>query len=455
MASSKTTLRPHLPRPYWLAGLAGLVFLGTLAALAPPALVIGLVLVFAGLVVLVSRPALVLLALLLGRSFIDGARDFYIFFPGTVYSFNLAGLFNIIGVGLAAYFLLRRLLRGDRLLPSAVLIAYAGFLLVGAVGIFGSVDPAASIKDWSRLAGSLGIVLLALEVASQSADQDETRRITARIITLVAVLPLAFGYYQALTGTGYYFPGYQGTEFALRPLGTFGHPAVLASFLVLVATLLAAAYALKWQLWPRPVVYAFGGLYLGLLVFTYARTEWLGGLVALGIIALLRFKRLLLAGAIGIALIFLAVPTVRERLTGQQAGESWAWRQDVWDASLYWAESAGPAGHGLDTSPQLLNWRLPHVDSPPHNDYLRVLVEAGFLGLLAFLTWQFALIHLGWRSFRRRPEKSSRVFGLTLAAMTVGGVVISFADNYLSYTSIQWYLWTIAGLLIAANYSRT
>ena len=37
-------------------------------------------------------------------------------------------------------------------------------------------------------------------------------------------------------------------------------------------------------------------------------------------------------------------------------------------------------------------------------------------------------------------------YALALAAVVVGGLVVSLTDNYVQYTSVQWYVWVLAAL---------
>jgi O-antigen ligase len=105
----------------------------------------------------------------------------------------------------------------------------------------------------------------------------------------------------------------------------------------------------------------------------------------------------------------------------------------------------------LATSPWHINRLLPKVDSPPHNDYLKVAIEMGVLGLVAYGVWLLALARHAWRAHRlaRAPAISWRA--LTLLAIVVAGIVMSATDNYLGYTAVQWYVWAIVALVPAGG----
>jgi O-antigen ligase len=126
---------------------------------------------------------------------------------------------------------------------------------------------------------------------------------------------------------------------------------------------------------------------------------------------------------------------------------------DVWDASLE-VIRCSPAwfGAGLDTSPTLINSVLVNVIAPPHNDFLRATLEMGVLGLLSFVLVNLSLLLFGWRTYRQ-PQLHLQVMGLTMLAVAAGGMVISLSDNYLSFVSVQWYNWTLVGLITASVYA--
>ncbi len=432
-----------------LGGLIGLAVAGALAVWLPPAVSLALVGGVLTLAVLGARPHWCLALLLLARSSVDGVRDVIQFFPGAWYGFNLAGLFNIVGLGLAFFFLARRLARGQSPLPTRPLQLYALFLLVSAISLPTSLHVAASLKHWTRLAGALGVALLALEIA----HQPQRVRLTLRVILLAALPPLAVGLYESFAGGGRFFPGYTNTLFAFRPDGTFDHPATLASFLIVVSALALSALAFGRLLFPRPILWLLVGASLTLLGLTYARAEWLGGAVALGIIGWRHYRRWMPAALLFLVGVLLFSGGVRERLFGWNANVSLVWRQDVWEVSRDLLAHPTLFGSGLETSLILINNIKPTITAPPHNDYLRLALETGWVGGLLFVMVMLATLHTGWRAYRRggvgAPEAAAdmAVLGLTLLAVTVGGAIISLADNYLGYASVQWYIWALVGLL--------
>ena len=427
----------------WIGAILVLfVAAGAAAFFLPPTLFaaafVGGVVILAWLV----SPKVVIVLLLLVRSSIDGFMELFqlSFTAGLPLTMNLAGAMNSLAVGLGFLTLAQRLVRRQPLLPTAPGWTYALFLAVCLPMIPGSVDPVAGVKEWARLASGLAIYLMATEVVH---DERQARRFTV-VILASSLLPLAVGWLQRLTGSGYFFLGFVGTEFAYRPQGTFAHPGILGSYLVIMLTMATTAYFGAPSAARRAALIGWGAATAGCLALTLARTEWLGFLVAMTVLGLLKQRRLAIMILVCAAVLLASVPLLRERLT---ATESVFWRLDLWQAaySLAWPPSF--LGLGLGTSPWHVNQILPLVDSPPHNDYLKVLLETGLLALLAYLGWLLALLRHAWRAYCRTIDRQIAWRALGLLAITAAGAVMSLSDNYLGHTAVQWYFWAFVALV--------
>ncbi len=425
-------------------GVALLLFgsAGVAAFLLSPALFVALLAVGGAVLVWLVLPEVVIVALLLLRSSVDGFMELFTLFAGSPLSMNLAGAVNSLAVGLGLLTLVRRLIRRQPLLVAGPGRAYALFLLVCLASIPGAVDPAISVKEWARLASALAIYLMVADVVH---DERGARRFLT-VLLASSFIPLLMAWLQWLTGSGYFFLGFIGTRFAYRPQGTFGHPAALGSYLVILLTLAAALYFSADTIRLRAALLAWVGVAGGALVLTMARTQWLGMMAAALVVGLARRWRLALLALAVAALLLAVVPLLRERLT---ASESVDWRLDLWQVSadLAWPPTA--LGRGLGNSPLYINQLLPKVDTPPHNDYLKVGIELGWVGWLAYGAWLLALLRHAWRAFRHAQEQSLAWRALALLAVVIAGLIMSLADNYLGYTAVQWYLWTLVALVPA------
>lgn len=428
---------------YWLWILVGLALFATMgfaAFLLPPTAFLAMLV--AGMVVLawLVQPQLVIAALLLARSSVDGFMELFTLFAGTPLSMNLSGAINSLAVGLGVLALVRRWMRRQPLLVAGPGKAYALFLIVCLLSVPGSLDLFAGVKEWARLASGLAIYLMVAEVVC---DERSVRRYTA-LILLSSLVPLAVGWAQRLTGSGYFFRGFVGTEFAYRPQGTFVHPAMLGNYLVLLLALAASVYFSVPSRILRTILVLWAGLAVGCLVLTLARAQWLEMLVVTLIIGFMKRRRLAFGTLVLAATLLLTVPLLQERLL---ASESVIWRSDLWQASLQYAWPPTLLGWGLGSSPWLVNQILPTVETHPHNDYLKAAIELGLVGLLAYGVWLLSLVRHAWRAYRGAEHSAIAWRALGLLAVAVAAAVVSVVHNYIGNTAVQWYLWAVVALV--------
>jgi putative inorganic carbon (HCO3(-)) transporter len=432
-------------RSTWQWISATLLFFGSIglaAFLLPPTLFAALLAAGAVALAWLVVPEAVILILVVARSSVDGVMELFTLFAGSPLSMNLSGAINSMAVGLGLLALARRLVRRQPFLVSAPGWTYALFLLACLISIPGSVDPAGGIKEWARLGSGLAIYLMVAEVVH---DERHARRFVIAILAS-SLVPLAVAVWQWLTGGGYFFLGFVGTEFANRPEGTFGHPAALGSYLVILLTLLITLFYSISSRAVRTLFLGWAAAATAALALTLARTQWLGMVVSGSVLGLLkRWRVAMLAIALAVMLV-LAVPLLRERLT---ATHSVGWRIDLWQAATTLAWPPTLRGLGLATSPWHINQLLPKVEAPPHDDYLKVLMETGVLGIMAYGAWLLALVRHAWLAYRHAEQPAIAWRAAGLLAIVAAGCIMSIADNYLGYTAVQWYLWALAALVPA------
>ena len=452
--------------PWWIAALVLFAAVGALSSVLPPLVVVMLV-TLAGVWLAVSVDvAALVLPLLLIRSATDSIMDLFTLFSGTPLEMNLAGALNSFTLGLGLAYALRRWLIADQSGRRHVILGIPGawwyltWLLIGLAGLSASIAPLETLKEWVRLASGLALFVLARPLAANPAR----RPALVWAIFLAALAPLALEFFQLATGTGYFFVGLADTAYAFRAQGTFGHPAILASFLLVVVALAGALWLTPDQpasgrLAPpgraarlsvrlsahaegSPKSAAFAMLALagvGLLL-TLARAQWLG--LWATVVVLLAFRRpRWLWLAILMPLALLALPPIRDRLASADAQDSVTWRLELWQVGVGLIDLTRVVGRGLSTFPVYVEQVLPpRYVAPPHNDYLKVLIETGALGVLTWAGWQLRWLLAAARRALTNP------YALALTAVVVGGLVVSLTDNYVQYTSVQWYVWVLAAL---------
>ena len=325
--------------------------------------------------------------------------------------------------------------------PGPVTWAALAFTAAAALGLPGGVAPGRGAIDLVRIAGAA----LLLVVVEQLVRTDDARRRLLVAVGLSALVPLAVLAGQYLTGAGADVSGA-----AERFTGTFNHPNPFGAYLglVLVTLLATRAAAGRWSGLASVMALACG---VG-LVATYARGAWIAALVGVAVVAALADRALLAKLGAALVAVLVLVPSATDRVLelGDErhlagtAGNSFTWRLDYWGAVLDLADNP-VTGIGLTGVSARLTTAV-----PPHNDVLRVYVETGGLGLVAYVTLLGAMAVVAWRCARRAPTALGRAVGVAAAGCGAAFLWLSVSSNLISQVVVLWYLWAPVGAASAA-----
>lgn len=365
-------------------------------------------------------------------------------------SLNLSAVIALTLIVLAGLLVLRRR-RG--LLPAATAGAWLCVWTAVALGTHGISSE--TLREGVR-EGSI----VALAVIVYNADRAISTPVAVRIVQLLAAAPALLALYQLATHTGMDLAG------TIRANGTFAHPDSAAMFFAIAAAT---------SLW----VYLDGGhRYLdALLVVLFAvatiATLSIDGLAALVAMLLvlgvlrpgsLRENRLPLFVAGIMVVAFFATPFGAHRIEREstsslasaehgEANTSLDWRLHKWQVLLTRWGSSPFLGRGLGTTtteePRPGNR---FAGKPPHNEYIRYLVETGVVGLAILLGGLALLIRA---LIRRRGGPDARDGAVSRSAtlalvIVIGCLVNSLADNTLLNSPTGY----AAALIVAAALSR-
>ena len=202
-----------------------------------------------------------------------------------------------------------------------------GFLLLAifafANGLRYGRPSMTTIRNFAEVALAITLFFLLVNSLRTEADIDLVARLimgagaaAAGIAVIFYVIPPAWTV-RVLDGLALFnYPGGYGAlryiedsvDNPMRAIGTMVDPNVLGGFLVLVALLTAPQLVSERPLFRRHWVVLFLGLDVLALYLTYSRGSLLGLLVGIIVIGLLRYRRWLLYGAIGVVLLLLLPP---------------------------------------------------------------------------------------------------------------------------------------------------
>lgn len=358
------------------------------------------------------------------------------------YSLNVSALLAVIVVILAISAYMRQS-ANIRNLPTK--IAWMLFILVTFVSAAVSFNHAASLAEWIRILSIFAIFLISFIVILENKDHGEI----LCAVAYSALIPSFVAAYQFVTDSGMTIPM---EGIANRIFGTFAHPNLLAYYLVFLIVIVWYLIIIKkGNLVVNSLVLAF---YIILLILTYTRGAWLALLLTFSLIGLIRYRRLLLFLLFSIIFIYLAVEPIRDRVDAiwqYNPDSSISWRQDIWNDGLNIARNKPYLGYGTGTSQKLLLEArgLEAGSSDPHNDYLKLFLENGLTGVFAYIALISALLFNLAKNYWKSQNPEQKDLYLILLSFSAAFFIMSFADNVLRNTALQWSFWAVMGGALA------
>jgi O-antigen ligase len=325
-----------------------------------------------------------------------------------------AGILILLGLGVATR--RRRGVISVLLMGSAALISN-----VYGVELYGEVVR----KEFFRLAS-----VLALIVVLFNSPGVVTVRRAAVAVQVVALVPAIVALGEWINGTGMLVSG------EIRPAGTLAHPnsaAVLFSISGLASFYVWSTYKSKYNL-----------CLLAVFVSALFATASLTGLATLAvmIIAFMVFdgmmtprKLLSVACTILGVLAFIRTPLGGSRLAGlfqegainSSATRSFDWRLRAWSELWQQVGKSPLFGQGLGSTTS----GLIVENNVPHNEYLRIIVELGFVGGTVVLVLVAMLTRALWRRLRLPSSRMQAALGL---ALLIGLMLNGITANTLLYS---------------------
>lgn len=308
-----------------------------------------------------------------------------------------------------------------------------------------------------------------------------------------AIIPILMGISQLIFRTGI-------TTFEIqdRIFGTFAHPNVFAFFIMFLFFLHHHYSTMSPTLfWERHYVARITTyiILIVLLLFTYTRAAWVGLAIYAAITTVLSYRRpslRILYVLAGVYLLLFPVsdwltnntdfrpanyPILARLTTRSEEADSVDWRLNLLRSNVRLIIK-GPQtwqGFGYGTFPIVWEHDRPESNqtddsAESHNDYLRLGVEVGIIGLtlycllLARLVWvsgslvisppsSYKLLQTSKTTWLRRlRERDLHLF--LFGSIIVFGVV-SLSDNMLHHTPVMWMIWSIWGTILAEAPWRT
>jgi putative inorganic carbon (HCO3(-)) transporter len=388
-----------------------------------------------GLMVLFNR-RLLLFAIILLRASGDIVLESTRFSLGG-FSTGIGGLINagviLIAVGLV--------IGKPKTMPRAAVLAWAGFLALGAFAVVLSPVRADGIRTYLDLCSYFAMFTIAFHLVRTPEDF----RFCLLLILFSSIGPVLYSAVDFARNHGGGF----------RLMSTFSHPNVMAFYLMVIIAvalyiLKCAAYALTA---PRRVMLnLYILLLLLLLLLTQTRSAWIGCFLFFAIYAVF-FERKYLFYLLLLPLVVLFVPAVQDRLadlaTGNDAANyaklnSFAWRVMLWKFALGSMSTAnylvGNGWNAFNHNSQAFFPMAGKMEWYAHNVYVQLMYEMGMLGIAAYL-----FLYARIAAILRHLWKFDRLAAVVVLSLMAEYIAVSASDNVLAYLSVNWYFWLVLG----------
>lgn len=307
-----------------------------------------------------------------------------------------------------------------------------------------SSDKLIGFKDW---VGTGSVVMLFVLIAGIFKTRKDLAQLLAAV-AISAIVPLIVGFYQMATNTGDHSREGLNSVYA-----TFTHSNSYAIYLIMLLL-----FFIPQLLETRQARYriAYGSLCSALLVslvFTYARAPWFGMLVGLSIMAVLRYRKMILAAPLAIVVMLAVFPSIISRLeemsSFSEGTGSMVFRIEMWRFLIPNFYDSPVVGNGLGSYAQKAEVGLGYFYLP-HNDYVRLLIDTGIIGVAAYVLALFGLLKVGISLYRRASSDYFSVLALSSIAVVVMYILGGLTENLFRGGTTQTYFWTLAGLVAAA-----
>jgi len=239
---------------------------------------------------------------------------------------------------------------------------------------------------------------------------------------------------------------------------TFENPNVLGEYLVLI---IPVAIAMLWgqKGWvSKLTTLGLTAIMLICLVYTYSRGAYIGLMLALALFAVLRDRRFVILGVIGLLLLPFVLPqSVINRFTsiGNLSDTSSFYRISVWLGSLKIVKDYWPSGIGLGLEPFKLIYPKYSLNAAyahhSHNIYIQLLIETGIAGFLMF----FAIIAVYYKTmlagFYKTRDRFVSTFMIAAASGMAGYLAQGIVENIWYNNKVLLTFWVMLALGMTAK----
>lgn len=337
----------------------------------------------------------------------------------------LTAIFSVILI-IMAYF--NGLFRPDHTLRNKQLWPLYLLLLLSTLSFLNTTDYMISLGGVLKLLTAIAMYIL---VYNSVWDEKDVKKILLAYV-ICTIIPMLFGYYQYVTGTGH---AWKAVYYAGKRIDSFlGEWNEYGIFLCMALAAGLMYLNLNISRNRRLMVICAMGSMLASLMLSLNRGSWISLTLGVVIASLVFYRRVKLQWLVGVVLVITLMfgGVIYKRFVElEQTTEIGASQNTLKGRIEGWRElwpmiKAHPlTGNGLDVSSRVTKKETGQAFFP-HNDYLRMALEAGIPASLLYIL--FIVIEI-FRAFRRRNDTSTWPVNYALLITTVYFLVISAVQN--------------------------
>ncbi|MBQ9604784.1 MAG: O-antigen ligase family protein, partial [Firmicutes bacterium] len=204
------------------------------------------------------------------------------------------------------------------------------------------------------------------------------------------------------------------------------------------------------------------------LLFTFSRGAWIGFAVAFAVYVLIKDKRLLIPGIIAAVLVVIAVPSVGNRITymlspeyiesSLRGGRLVRWITGARILSFFPTFGVGlghfggavAMNHGLSTLLDGEYTETFYMD----NNYLKIAVETGIVGITAMLMLMYCVIINSLRTVSMQEDKRMKELTAGITAGLTGVIVHNCVENVFEVPLMCSVFWLFVGVIMSVWYNE-
>ncbi|CAN5825870.1 O-antigen ligase family protein [soil metagenome] len=239
-------------------------------------------------------------------------------------------------------------------------------------------------------------------------------------------------------------------EGTMRAIGTAVDPNVLGGMMILVAGLLAPQLFTRETIFPRWLTLIMLATATAALYLTYSRSALLGLIVSIGLLAVLKYRKLIPLGLVAVLLLFLLPQTQAyvARLLEGLAGEDLAtqMRFGEYKDALILIGRYPIFGVGFTGTPDI------DIYLGVSMLYLIIAENMGLVGLGIFLAVMIGFFSMFGHAWRQGYAPGVEAILLGLGGAVLGALVSGIFDHYwfnMTYPHMTVLFWLYVGLAVA------